>query len=326
MKSLARGYFWYPNLDKDIENLVRSCPACLSVRAQPEKAHLIKWEPRQKPFDRIHLDFFGPINGKMFMILVDSYSKWVEDSPSKLMFGRKPKTHLDLLLADSENKGDNQRKYFKGERVAEFKEGEEVYARDYRNPNREEWKKARVIEVMGDRTYLVEEGTDGLEKTFRPTDRDRRLLQGRTRDEEGRDRREGQEMKKEETEDGMEKDAMEGTYSAEVVKEMSKRQGENEEITENRQNRQAEDINEERNVSKQERGNNTLNIDKTDKRKILMKNGMFLSKNASFFKTVWHVPTDNCTSCESFAIDFLGAPPPGLRVIAPVSRNLSIQA
>ncbi|KAK9687177.1 Integrase core domain [Popillia japonica] len=103
MKSFARGYFWYPNLDKDIENLVRSCPAglsvraqpypnldkdienlvrsCpagLSVRAQPEKATLIKWELTQKPFDRIHLDFLGPINGKMFMILVDSYSQWVE--------------------------------------------------------------------------------------------------------------------------------------------------------------------------------------------------------------------------------------------------------
>ncbi|KAK9731423.1 Integrase zinc binding domain [Popillia japonica] len=123
MKSLARGYFWYPNLDKDIENLVTSCPACLS-------------------------------------------------------------------LADRKNKGDNQRKYFKGEKIAEFKEGEEVYARDYRNPNRKEWKKARMIEMMEDRTYLVEEGTGGLVwKTFRPTDRDGRLLQGRTKDEERRDRR-----------------------------------------------------------------------------------------------------------------------------------------
>ncbi|KAK9687174.1 hypothetical protein QE152_g36643 [Popillia japonica] len=85
-----------------------------------------------------------------------------QDSPSKLMFGRKTKTHLDLLLVNSEKKEDNQRKYFKGERVAEFKEGEEVYARNYRNSNRKEWKKARVIEVMGARTYLVEEATDSL--------------------------------------------------------------------------------------------------------------------------------------------------------------------
>ncbi|KAK9687173.1 hypothetical protein QE152_g36642 [Popillia japonica] len=67
-------------------------------------------------------------------------------------------------------------------------------------------------------------------------------------------------MKKEETEDRMRRGAMEGTYSAEVVKEISKSQGESEEITENRQSRQAEDITEERNLSKQERGNYTLNI------------------------------------------------------------------
>ncbi|KAK9687176.1 hypothetical protein QE152_g36643 [Popillia japonica] len=72
--------------------------------------------------------------------------------------------------------------------------------------------------------------------------------------------RERHEMKKEETEDRMKKGAMEGSYSAEVVKEISKSQGENEEITENRQSRQAEDIKKERNVSKQERGNYTLNI------------------------------------------------------------------
>ncbi|KAK9693078.1 hypothetical protein QE152_g34444 [Popillia japonica] len=103
---------------------------------------------------------------------------------------------------------------------------------------------------MEDRTYLVEEGTDSL-----VWKRHLNQLIGM-----GDYYRDGQEMKKEETEEGMEKGAMEGTYSAEVVKEMRKRQGENEEITENRQNRQAEDNNEERNVSKQERGNNTLNV------------------------------------------------------------------
>ncbi|KAK9687795.1 hypothetical protein QE152_g35998 [Popillia japonica] len=49
------------------------------------------------------------------------------------------------------------------------------------------------------------------------------------------------------------KGAMEGIYTAEVVKELTMRQGENEEVTENRQSRQVEDINEERNISKQER-------------------------------------------------------------------------
>ena len=35
MKSLARALIWYPGMDKDIEQLVRHCRICQSVRAKP---------------------------------------------------------------------------------------------------------------------------------------------------------------------------------------------------------------------------------------------------------------------------------------------------
>ncbi len=31
MKSLARSYIWWPNMDKEIEEVVKSCHSCLEV-------------------------------------------------------------------------------------------------------------------------------------------------------------------------------------------------------------------------------------------------------------------------------------------------------
>ena len=44
MKELARSYLWWPNLDRDLEELANSCPECLSLRAMPSKAELHPWE------------------------------------------------------------------------------------------------------------------------------------------------------------------------------------------------------------------------------------------------------------------------------------------
>lgn len=81
MKMLARQYFWWPNLDKDIEDFVKSCHTCLSNSRNPERTRLIKFEETKAPFDRIHIDFAGPINGKTYLIITDSFSKWPEIYP-----------------------------------------------------------------------------------------------------------------------------------------------------------------------------------------------------------------------------------------------------
>lgn len=78
MKSLARLYVWWPNLDIDIENIVRRCQACQVQQSRPTPAvgNPLKW-PR-KPWQRIHVDFAGPFQGEMFLVIVDSHSKWLE--------------------------------------------------------------------------------------------------------------------------------------------------------------------------------------------------------------------------------------------------------
>ena len=78
MKELARSYFWWPSLDKDIEVLVNSCSECLSVRPDPKRANLHHWEWPDKPWHRVHIDYAGPVDKHYFLIIVDAHSKWLE--------------------------------------------------------------------------------------------------------------------------------------------------------------------------------------------------------------------------------------------------------
>lgn len=75
-KALARGFCWWPGIDSQIEEMVRGCELCGSVRNNPPKVETHIWEPASFPFERIHLDFAGPFLQKYFLIIVDAYSKF----------------------------------------------------------------------------------------------------------------------------------------------------------------------------------------------------------------------------------------------------------
>ena len=78
MKGLARGYVWWPNLDKDIETLAKSCQACQLVKQAPPSAPLHPWSWPTKPWQRVHIDFAGPFLNKMYFVAVNVHSKWPE--------------------------------------------------------------------------------------------------------------------------------------------------------------------------------------------------------------------------------------------------------
>ena len=78
MKQLARRHLWWPGLDRELENLARSCAACVEKRADPPKSVLHPWERTTGPWERIHADFAGPFQGTMLLIVSDSFSKWIE--------------------------------------------------------------------------------------------------------------------------------------------------------------------------------------------------------------------------------------------------------
>lgn len=78
MKSLARSYFWWPGLSKDIEILAGSCENCAVYKSNPPIAKIEQWPWPDKVWDRIHIDFMGPYLNKQFLIIIDAHSKWVE--------------------------------------------------------------------------------------------------------------------------------------------------------------------------------------------------------------------------------------------------------
>ena len=78
MKSVARSYMWWPGLDKEVEQLAKSCQSCQAVKRAPSVVPLQPWIWPSKPWQRVHLDFAGPFQGSMFLVGVDAYSKWPE--------------------------------------------------------------------------------------------------------------------------------------------------------------------------------------------------------------------------------------------------------
>ncbi|XP_039211284.1 vomeronasal type-2 receptor 26-like [Crotalus tigris] len=81
MKALPRSYLWWPGLDKDIETQVRSCEVCQETQPEMPQAPMHHWETTQTAWSCVHINFSGPFQGQVFLIVVDSYSKWLEVVP-----------------------------------------------------------------------------------------------------------------------------------------------------------------------------------------------------------------------------------------------------
>lgn len=78
MKALAKNYFWWPNIGLDVEAITQNCNGCIQVRNKPAIKPLHNWEWSSEPWQRIHADFAGPFMGFMWLIVIDSHSKWPE--------------------------------------------------------------------------------------------------------------------------------------------------------------------------------------------------------------------------------------------------------
>ena len=78
MKSIARRVCCWPNLDSDIESYVHNCGNCQATTAVPPLASVHPWEWPGKPWVIIHVDFAGSIKGQVYVIVIDSYSKWLK--------------------------------------------------------------------------------------------------------------------------------------------------------------------------------------------------------------------------------------------------------
>ena len=69
---------WWPGMDKDIESKVQECHLCQKQQNTPPKAPLNPWTWPNRPWSRIHIDYAGPLEGHMFLVVIDAHSKWLE--------------------------------------------------------------------------------------------------------------------------------------------------------------------------------------------------------------------------------------------------------
>ena len=78
MKMLARAYCWWPGMDKEIEEMVKSCEICVQCASKPSKVQVHPWEKASRPWSRVHLDHAGPFLGSTFLLVADAYTKWID--------------------------------------------------------------------------------------------------------------------------------------------------------------------------------------------------------------------------------------------------------
>lgn len=77
MKQLARRSVYWFGINKDIETFVKGCEECNSMAIVNKPLVKSHWVPTLRPFSRVHIDFFH-FNHHTFLLIVDSFSKWVE--------------------------------------------------------------------------------------------------------------------------------------------------------------------------------------------------------------------------------------------------------
>ena len=99
MKALSRSLVWWPGLDSDIEKIVKACAPCQQSQPSPAVAPLHPWQWPTRPWSRLHIDYAGPMDGKMFLVVIDAHSKWIEVFPTSHATALTTVQHLRQLFA-----------------------------------------------------------------------------------------------------------------------------------------------------------------------------------------------------------------------------------
>ena len=72
---------WWPNMDSEIERMVRQCSVCKRKRFRGDES-VHKW-PTANPFERLHMDWADIPSVGTVLIIVDAGSGWIEAFPTK---------------------------------------------------------------------------------------------------------------------------------------------------------------------------------------------------------------------------------------------------
>lgn len=77
IEDLMRSNIYWPTMDRDTENCVKSCWGC----SLGSKAPLVKyesWAETDSPPSMVYIDCAGPVNCAYYLIIIDNSTKWPE--------------------------------------------------------------------------------------------------------------------------------------------------------------------------------------------------------------------------------------------------------
>ncbi|XP_057677181.1 uncharacterized protein K02A2.6-like [Corythoichthys intestinalis] len=189
MKEMARSYFWWPGLDKQIEETVKSCSSCQKIRNNPPAApkemveflqangvQHIKSAPYHPATNSLAERFVqtlkhalkasqgqSTLHQRLHEFLLKyrtSVHATTKVSPASLMFSREIRTGMDLLKPPtlSEIVQMDQQKQVKYRDLHSknlvFAPGDSVMARSYQS--KEKWAPATIIAQTGPVSYTVQ--------------------------------------------------------------------------------------------------------------------------------------------------------------------------
>ena len=78
MKGLARSFVWWSGMDSELESKVNHVQVVNCSKTIQLRHHSTLGNGHNEPWSRIHIDYAGPIQGKMILITTDAYLKWID--------------------------------------------------------------------------------------------------------------------------------------------------------------------------------------------------------------------------------------------------------
>ncbi|XP_037827411.1 uncharacterized protein K02A2.6-like [Lucilia sericata] len=100
MKGIARSFMYWPKIDADIEAVAKDCNDCARVANKPKKYTDHHWEYPKGPWERVHIDYAGPFEGMMLLIITDAYSKWLDVKITKSITAEATIALVDEVFAN----------------------------------------------------------------------------------------------------------------------------------------------------------------------------------------------------------------------------------
>ena len=102
MKAVALSFVYWPCLDEDIVDYVRVWHSCTSSARSPPKPTPEPWPKPTVPWQRIHVDYAGPLEDELYLVVIIGYSKWLEIFPIASL-RRLPSTSYEAYLPTRES-------------------------------------------------------------------------------------------------------------------------------------------------------------------------------------------------------------------------------